>query len=51
MTQKLVIASRNNHKIEEMRRILEQGGLDIELVGTAQGAGGQRIYGFTHGGR
>ena len=36
MTQKLVIASRNNHKIEEMRRILEQGGLDIELVGTAK---------------
>ena len=36
MTQKLVIASRNNHKIEEMRRILEQGGLDIELVGTGE---------------
>ncbi len=36
MTQKLVIASRNNHKIEEMRRILEKGGLDIELVGTAK---------------
>jgi len=36
MTQKLVIASRNNHKIQEMRRILEQAGLDIELVGTAE---------------
>ncbi len=36
MTQKLVIASRNDHKIEEMRRILEQAGLDIELVGTAE---------------
>ena len=36
MTQKVVIASRNDHKIEEMRRILEQGGLDIELVGTAK---------------
>ncbi len=36
MTQKLVIASRNDHKIEEMRRILEQAGLDMELVGTAE---------------
>jgi len=36
MTQKLVIASRNDHKIQEMRRILEQAGLDIELVGTAE---------------
>ena len=36
MTQKLVIASRNDHKIQEMRRILEQVGLDIELVGTAE---------------
>ena len=36
MTQKLVIASRNDHKIEEMRRILEQAGLDVELVGTAE---------------
>ncbi|MEZ7963445.1 MAG: RdgB/HAM1 family non-canonical purine NTP pyrophosphatase [Candidatus Nanopelagicales bacterium] len=36
MTQKVVIASRNDHKIEEMRRILEQGGLDIELVGTGE---------------
>lgn len=36
MTQKLVIASRNDHKIEEMRRILEQAGFDWELVGTAE---------------
>jgi XTP/dITP diphosphohydrolase len=36
MTQKLVIASRNDHKIQEMRRILEQAGLDMELVGTAE---------------
>jgi len=36
MTQKLVIASRNEHKIQEMRRILEQAGLDIELVGIAE---------------
>lgn len=36
MTRKLVIASRNDHKIQEMRRILEQAGLDIELVGTAE---------------
>lgn len=36
MTQKLVIASRNDHKIQEMRRILEQAGLDIELVGIAE---------------
>lgn len=36
MTQKLVIASRNDHKIEEMRRILEQAGLDWELVGSDQ---------------
>jgi XTP/dITP diphosphohydrolase len=36
MSQKLVIASRNDHKIEEMRRILEQAGFDWELVGTAE---------------
>ena len=35
MSQKIVIASRNDHKIEEMRRILEQAGFDWELVGTA----------------
>lgn len=36
MSQKIVIASRNDHKIEEMRRILEQAGFDWELVGTAE---------------
>lgn len=36
MSQKIVIASRNEHKIEEMRRILEQAGFDWELVGTAE---------------
>jgi XTP/dITP diphosphohydrolase len=36
MSRKLVIASRNDHKIEEMRRILEHAGLDTELVGTAE---------------
>jgi XTP/dITP diphosphohydrolase len=36
MSQKIVIASRNDHKIEEMRRILEQAGLDWELVGSDQ---------------
>ena len=36
MSQKLVIASRNDHKIEEMRRILDQAGFDWELVGTAE---------------
>ncbi|MGB4688651.1 MAG: RdgB/HAM1 family non-canonical purine NTP pyrophosphatase [Candidatus Nanopelagicales bacterium] len=36
MTPKLVIASRNEHKIQEMRRILEQAGIHVELVGTAE---------------
>ncbi len=36
MSQKIVIASRNDHKIEEMRRILEQAGFDWELVGTSE---------------
>lgn len=34
MPTRLVLASRNTHKIIEMRRILEELGLDIELVGT-----------------
>jgi len=34
--QQIVIASRNDHKIEEMRRILVQAGLNFELVGTAE---------------
>ncbi|MSO27435.1 MAG: RdgB/HAM1 family non-canonical purine NTP pyrophosphatase [Candidatus Nanopelagicales bacterium] len=33
MTTKVVIASRNEHKIDEMRRILDPAGLDLELVG------------------
>jgi len=34
MSIRLVLASRNTHKIIEMRRILQELGLDIELVGT-----------------
>lgn len=34
MTVRIVLASRNTHKIVEMRRILTELGLDIELVGT-----------------
>lgn len=34
MAQQVVIASRNAHKIDEMRRILAEAGLDVELVGT-----------------
>ncbi|MDP2013648.1 MAG: RdgB/HAM1 family non-canonical purine NTP pyrophosphatase [Actinomycetota bacterium] len=34
MSVRLVLASRNSHKIIEMRRILTELGLDIELVGT-----------------
>ena len=34
MSVRLVLASRNAHKIIEMRRILTELGLDIELVGT-----------------
>ncbi len=34
MSVQLVLASRNRHKIVEMRRILTELGLDIELVGT-----------------
>ena len=36
MTTKVVIASRNENKIDEMRRILETAGLDLELVGIAE---------------
>ncbi len=36
MSVRLVLASRNTHKIVEMRRILTELGLDIELVGTDQ---------------
>jgi XTP/dITP diphosphohydrolase len=33
MTQKLVLATRNRGKVEELRRILRDAGLDVELVG------------------
>lgn len=33
MTQRVVLASRNAHKIDELRRILAEAGLAIELVG------------------
>jgi XTP/dITP diphosphohydrolase len=33
---KIVIASHNRKKIDEMRRILDQSGLEIEIVGTDQ---------------
>ena len=33
MTTKVVIASRNEHKIDEMRRILNEAGLSLDLVG------------------
>ncbi len=33
MTRKVVIASRNEHKIDEMRRILNEAGLSLDLVG------------------
>ena len=36
LPQKIVIASQNHKKIIEMRRILEQAGLDIEILGTDQ---------------
>ena len=36
MTTKVVMASRNEHKIDEMRRILDAAGLNLELVGPLQ---------------
>jgi XTP/dITP diphosphohydrolase len=33
MTTKVVIASRNEHKIDEMRRILNEAGLSLDFVG------------------
>lgn len=33
MTARVVLATRNAHKLEELRRILDAAGLDIELVG------------------
>lgn len=32
--RRVVLATRNAHKLEEMRRILDEAGLDIDLVGT-----------------
>jgi XTP/dITP diphosphohydrolase len=32
----MVLASKNSHKLIELRRILEQVGLDIDLVGTSE---------------
>ncbi|MEZ5117672.1 MAG: RdgB/HAM1 family non-canonical purine NTP pyrophosphatase [Candidatus Nanopelagicales bacterium] len=34
MTQRVVLATRNAHKVAELRRILAEAGLDVELVGT-----------------
>lgn len=39
MTERLVLATRNKGKVAELRRILDQGGLDVELVGTEAFAG------------
>ncbi len=36
MTSIVVLATRNQHKVEELRRILATVGLDVELVGTEQ---------------
>jgi XTP/dITP diphosphohydrolase len=36
MTHRVVLATRNEHKVVELRRILDGAGLDIELVGTGQ---------------
>lgn len=34
MTSRVVLATRNQHKVAELRRILAEAGLDVELVGT-----------------
>jgi XTP/dITP diphosphohydrolase len=36
MTQRVVLATRNQHKVAELRRILETADLDVDLVGTEQ---------------
>lgn len=36
MTQRVVLATRNQHKVAELRRILDGSGMDIELVGTEE---------------
>ena len=33
MTTRVVLASRNGHKIEEMARILDDAGLHVDVVG------------------
>ncbi len=34
MTRRVVLATRNQHKVAELRRILESADIDVELVGT-----------------
>ena len=34
MTHRVVLATRNQHKVAELRRILESSSLDVDLVGT-----------------
>jgi XTP/dITP diphosphohydrolase len=36
MTTTIVLATRNHHKVDELRRILSPLGIDVELVGTDQ---------------
>jgi len=36
MTARVVLATRNQHKVAELRRILDGAGLDVELVGTEE---------------
>jgi len=36
MTHRVVLATRNQHKVAELRRILDGSGMDIELVGTEE---------------
>ena len=36
MTQRVVLATRNQHKVAELRRILESADIDVDLVGTEE---------------
>ena len=36
MTQRVVLATRNQHKVAELRRMLESADLDVDLVGTEE---------------
>lgn len=36
MTARIVLATRNRHKVDELRRILQGAGLDVELIGTEE---------------